>query len=49
MVTISILKNNKVIKQFKCTQAKKQSVFNKAVDMAGGMWNGVDDFSVKIS
>lgn len=49
MTTIQILKNGQSIKEFKCTEALLQKTFAKAHSIAGGLWNGVDAFSVKIN
>ena len=49
MTTIQILKNGQPIKEFKCTEALLQKTFNKAHSIAGGLWNGMDAFSVKIN
>jgi hypothetical protein len=48
MKTVVIKKNGNVIKSFESSETKLQSTFNKAVNMAGGMWNGVDTFTVSI-
>jgi hypothetical protein len=48
MKTIKILKNGKLIKQFTCAEKMVQKYFNHAFDIAGGMWNGKDEFTVVI-
>jgi len=48
MKTVKILKNGSVIKQFTCQEKMQQKYFSHAVDIAGGMWNGVDKFTVVI-
>lgn len=48
MVTIKILKNGNLIKQFTCPKKMLQKYFNLAYDIAGGMWNGKDEFTVKV-
>lgn len=48
MKTIQILKNEKLIKQFTCTEKMLQKYFDFAIDIAGGMWNGKDEFKVII-
>jgi hypothetical protein len=48
MIKIIILKNDKVFKTFTAAPSEVQSVFNKALDLAGSLWNGVDEFSVAI-
>lgn len=49
MTKVQIKKNQKVIKTFSVPAGKNiQTVFNMAVDIAGGMWNGIDDFVVNI-
>lgn len=45
---IEITKNGKVVKEFTCRESELQSTFNKAHDIAGGMWNGKDQFKVVI-
>ena len=49
MTTIQILKNGQTIKEFKCVDKFLQKTFAKAHSIAGGLWNGVDAFSVKIN
>lgn len=49
MIKIWVLKNNRIVKEFWATKETLQKVFNMAHDVAGGMWNGVDTFKVKIS
>jgi hypothetical protein len=46
MVTIKILKNKKTIKQFTCPIKMQQKYFELAFNIAGGMFNGKDNFSV---
>ena len=46
MKTIQILKNGKLIKQFFCTPKMQQKYFDLAYDIAGGMYNGKDEFKV---
>ena len=48
MITIKILKNGQTVKQFSCTQKMMQKYFDLAADIAGGMWNGKDEFKVII-
>jgi hypothetical protein len=48
MTSIVILKNNQIIKTYITGGSDIQRTFDKAVDIAGGMWNGVDIFTVKI-
>lgn len=48
MKTVVIKKNGNVIKSFQSSESKLHSTFNKAVNMAGGMWNGIDKFTVSI-
>lgn len=48
MKTIQILKNGKLVKQFFCTPKMLQKYFDLAVDIAGGMYNGKDQFTVTI-
>lgn len=48
MITIKILKNGKLIKQFTCPKSIQQKYFSLAIDIAGGMWNGKDEFKVII-
>ena len=47
MITINILKNGKSIREFRCVPSMRNKYFAMAVDIAGGMWNGKDKFSVK--
>lgn len=49
MTTIQILKNGQPIREFRCTEELLQKAFAKAHSIAGGLWNGVDAFSVKIN
>lgn len=47
--TVVIKKNGIVIKQFTVTDSKKvNSILNRAIDIAGGMWNGKDEFTVEV-
>jgi hypothetical protein len=47
MTTIKILKNGNCVKQFTATTEKMfQKYYALAVDIAGGMWNGKDEFKV---
>ena len=46
MITISILKNDQVIHQYRCDERDYKRMFSHAVDAAGGLWNGVDQFKV---
>ncbi len=48
MVTIKIQKNGNTIKQFTCPVKMQQKYFALAFDIAGGMWNGKDEFKVVI-
>lgn len=48
MVKVEIKKNGKVIKSFVCKESDLQKTFNKAYDMAGGLWNGTDKFTVNV-
>lgn len=48
-MSIQILKNGKVVKSYPCTPSTMQKVFMKAFDIAGGMWNGKDEFLVKVN
>ena len=43
---VNVLKNGVIVKQFPATESTYQRVYQKAVNIAGGMWNGVDKFSV---
>jgi len=45
-ITIQIKKNGAVIQTLSSTPSRLQEAFNKAIDIAGEMWNGVDEFSV---
>ena len=47
IIRISILKNGKGIRQFTCYNKKMaENYWNYAIDLAGGMWNGKDEFTV---
>lgn len=48
-MSIQILKNGKVVFVFPCTPSTMQKTLNKVHDIAGGMWNGKDNFSVKVN
>jgi hypothetical protein len=48
MLQVQILKNGIIIKKFNCTENMLQSCFEKAYNIAGGMWNGKDEFKVYI-
>ena len=47
-IIIQIKKNGAVIKTITSTTSKLEETFNEARDIAGGMWNGVDKFSVTV-
>lgn len=47
-IIISILKNGNVIRKFKTIPANKDKAFAHVYDIAGGMWNGKDEFTVTI-
>lgn len=49
MKTIQILKNGKLVKQFFCPAKMMQKYFDLAHDIAGGMYNGKDKFTVTIN
>ena len=49
MKKVQILKNGKLIKQFSCPVNMVQKYFDLAYDIAGGMWNGEDKFTVVIN
>ena len=49
MVQVQTLKNGNLVKQFTCPAKMQQKYFNLAIDMAGGMWNGKDKFTVIIN
>jgi hypothetical protein len=48
MIKVEIKKNGKVIKTFLCKKSDLQKTFNKAHNVAGGLWNGTDTFTVNI-
>lgn len=48
MVTVQILKNGKLVRQFYCPVKFQQRYFDLAYDIAGGMYNGVDEFTVVV-
>jgi hypothetical protein len=49
MIQIQILKNDAVIKTLSCVESKLQSTFNRAHNIAGGMWNGTDVFTIVVN
>jgi len=49
MVKIEILKNGTPIKTFVCSKAEQQKQFERAHGIAGGMWNGVDEFKITVN
>jgi len=49
MVQIKIIKNGTVIKSFTCPKESQQNQFEKACSIAGGMWNGVDEFKITVN
>jgi len=48
MIKIIILKNDKVYKTYTASPSEVQSVFNKAFELAGSLYNGTDVFTVAI-
>lgn len=48
MITVAILKNEQLIKQFTCPEKMKQKYFDMCCDIAGGMWDGKNKFSVVV-
>jgi hypothetical protein len=48
MVEIQILKNGDVLKKISCSKKFIQKYVEVAMDIAGGMYNGTDEFTVKI-
>jgi hypothetical protein len=48
MNVIKILKNGITIKTIPYTVVTLQRCFNQAHSIAGGLWNGVDEFKVVI-
>jgi hypothetical protein len=48
MVRIQILKNGEIIKVFTCPKTQKQKYFNHAQNIAGGMYDGINLFTIKI-
>ena len=46
---VMILKNDVAIKTLECVENTLQTTFNRAHDIAGGMWNGTDKFKVIIN
>ena len=48
MINVNVYKNDRLIKTFIAVEKNLQAVFNKAHNYAGGKWNGVDVFKVKI-
>jgi hypothetical protein len=49
MVQIQILKNNVAIRVYLCESSQLQATFNRANDIAGGLWNGTDVFKVIVN
>lgn len=47
MKKVVITKNGKVVREFNCNTNTVRNVLLKAIDIAGGMWNGSDTFKVK--
>jgi len=47
MKKVVITKNGKVVKEFSCNPQTVRNVLIRAIDIAGGMWNGTDTFKVK--
>ena len=47
-IEIAIFKNGVKIKSAICTPKTSQKTWDKMVDVAGGKWNGKDEFTVKI-
>jgi hypothetical protein len=45
-ITINIMKNGKSIIECRCKPSQTDRYFARAVNIAGGMWNGKDNFSV---
>jgi len=48
IITVQVLKNDQLFKEFKCEEKKLHITFATANSIADGLWNGVDEFSVKI-
>jgi len=48
MVSIHILKNGDILRKISCPKKLLQKYFDLAMDIAGGMYNGTDVFTVKI-
>lgn len=48
MVSIHILKNGDILKKISCPKIMMQEYFDLAMDIAGRMYNGTDEFTVKI-
>lgn len=48
MITVAILKNGQLIKQFYCPEKMVQKYFEMCVDLAGGMWDGKNEYTVVI-
>ena len=46
---VMILKNDETIKTLECVENTLQTTFNRAHDIAGGMWNGKDKIKVIIN
>ena len=48
MVAVQILKNGALVRQFSCPEKMMQKYFDLAMDIAGGLYNGIDSFTVQI-
>jgi hypothetical protein len=48
MVSVKILKNGLPIKSFVCSEKVQQQCFEHAFNIAGGLWNGKDEFKVTV-
>ena len=49
MAKVEITKNGVVIKSFICPEESLQKCFAKVHSIAGGLWNGVDEFQVLVN
>lgn len=49
MVNVQILRNNVVLITLECIESKLQATTNRAYDIAGGMWNGTDVFTIVVN
>ena len=47
-IKVVVTKNNRVIKIFEATQSNLQTTLNRALNFAGGKYDGLNSYKVKI-